>query len=226
VVAGVEAAACGAGRVELRFGPSRRDVQQRGELERGAGPVGAERGVDGSSLVAVDDQRWRRRILTRATVVLVWPASSWAAFLTRPLSRRTPLSRRRPARETRTLTLARAPAASENVARPSVTREPAGELVRRRRAVSFVRPEQRPTVAAGHVSLSVMNRRAKVSRVDTSFTPANAGVGVGVGVAIEVGVGVGAWLVGGGVVGGAEAAVVKVWSAPWVTPPAFVATSR
>ena len=156
VVAGVEAAACGAGRVELRFGPLRRDVQQRGELERGAGPVGAERGVDGSSLVAVDDQRWRRRILTRATVVLVWPASSWAAFLTRPLRRRTPLSRRRPARETRTLTVARAPAAIEKLARPRVTRR---ELARRR-AVSLVRPEQRPTVPAGQLNRTVMIRRA------------------------------------------------------------------
>jgi len=216
VVAGVEAAACGAGRVELRFGPSRRDVQQRGELERGAGPVGAERGVDGSSLVAVDDQRWRRRILTRATVVLVWPASSWAAFLTRPLSRRTPLSRRRPARETRTLTVARAPAAIEKLARPSMTREPARELVRRRRAVSFVPPEQRPTVAAGHVSLSVMNRRANASLVDT-FTPAKPGVGVG---------GVEVWSSAVGSSGDGEAAVVKIRSAPWVTPPAFVATMR
>jgi len=173
-------------------------------------------------------QPWRRRIVIRATVVFVWPAPSWAALLTRPLSRRTWLSRRRPARETRTLTLPCLPGAIEKRVRPSVTRL---ELARRR-AVSLVRPEQRPTVATGQLSLSVMNLPPKVSLVETSLTPAKAGVAGVVGLVavwdVEDDAGAGeVWVGGGGVgAGGGGEAVVKVWSAPCLTTAELAATSR
>jgi hypothetical protein len=75
------------------------------------------------------------------------------------------------------LTLASPPDAIENGARPSVTDRAPPEGCRRR-AVSFVRPEQRPTVPAGQPSLSATNLPPKDSRVDTSATPAKSVVEV------------------------------------------------
>src|SRR4051812_6346583 len=123
-------------------------------------------------------QRWRRRIVTAAVVVLDWPAPSRAALLAVPLRRGARLSRRRPARETRTVTLACPPAAIENGARPRTTVAAARPP---RRALSVLRPEQRPTVAAGQRSLSVISLPPKLGLVEASLTPAKAGVAVVVG---------------------------------------------
>jgi len=111
-----------------------------------------------------------------------------------------------------------------------VTDRAAPELARRL-ALSLVRPVQRPTVPAGQLSLSVMNLPPRESRVATSLTPAKAGVTAGVWVVevwvVEVGAGAGELGAGEDELGaGGSAAVVKVWSAPLVTPPALVATSR
>ena len=76
------------------------------------------------------------------------------------------------ARETRTRTATCSPAAIENEARPRG----------RRRTLSLVVPAQRPTVAAGQLSLSVMDLAPKDSLLDTSATPAKAGVAAGAAV--------------------------------------------
>ena len=149
-------------------------------------------------------------MVTAVAVVLDLPMPSRAALMSFPRRLRARASSRRPACETRTLTLARLPAGIENRARPRVTDRAAPERVRR--TLSSVRPEQRPTVPAGQLSLSAMNLPPKVSLADTRLTPAKGGVAAGVGV-VEV------------ELGGGEA-VVKVWSAPFVMLPALVATSR
>jgi len=132
-----------------------------------------------------------------------------ASFTTR-------LSIRRPARVTRTFTRARLPGAIENAARPR----------RARLAVSFVRPEQAPIVAAGQRSVTVTILRENVSLVDTSLTPAKAAGGVVRVEPVEVEP-VGIEPVGVEPVGvePAGAAVVNVRSSPALTPPALLATS-
>jgi hypothetical protein len=147
----------------------------------------------------------RRRIVTAAAVVLDRPAPSRAALLSLPLSRRTPPSSRRPARETRTPTRACSPAAIENDARPKTTVEAAREPARRRGAVSLVWPQQPPTVPEGQLSFSGMNLPAMASRVDTTRTPAKASVGGGGDVEggdVEGGIVAGGVVEGGVVAGG------------------------
>src|SRR5918994_5503694 len=103
-------------------------------------------------------------MVTAVTVRFDWPAPSCAALVSLARTRRPGRRSRRPARETRTLTLACLPGSIENPARPRRTL---------RLAVSFVRPEQRASVPAGQLSLTVTKRPDVVSLVDTSRTPAN-----------------------------------------------------
>jgi hypothetical protein len=111
---------------------------------------------------------------------------------------------RRPARETRTFSFFWPPAAIEKRARPSLTFAAAREAVGGRRPVSFVVPAHLPAVPAGQLSLTTTKPRFSASLLDTSFTPAKL-PGDPVPVA---------------------GAVVKVRSAPRITPPALEATTR
>jgi len=80
----------------------------------------------------------------------------------------------------------------------------------RRLAVSFVWPEQPPTVPAGQLSFSVMNLPERVSLVETSVTPANRVVELEP--ELEE--------------GGGAGRVAKLWSCPCQTPALSEVTSR
>src|SRR5215217_911131 len=104
------------------------------------------------AFVRVGCQRWRRRIVTAATVVLNLAVPSRAALVCLPLRWRSRPSSRHPTPDTRSLTFACLPAAINNGARPRVTAEAAPGLGCRR-AVSVVRPVQQADAAGGAAQL-------------------------------------------------------------------------
>jgi zinc transporter ZupT len=88
----------------------------------------------------------------------------------------------------------------------------------------LVRPEQRPIVAAGQLSFSVMNLPPKDSLAERSLTPAKAGVAAGVWLVevwvwvVEAGLGGGALGAGGG----GEAVVKRAGSAFFAGATVFI----